>query len=108
MTSKKSASAKPATPAKAPKAAVDEKKKLPAPAGKAAAKSAAKPTDVIKGKPGRKPKVDDKGKKKDGIHHSPTEHMTTFAQFRFSLVVGVVLTQACNPIYYSPNTWTST
>ena len=30
--------------------------------------------------------------------------MTTFAHFRFALVVGVVLTQACNPIYYSPNT----
>ncbi len=30
--------------------------------------------------------------------------MKTFAHFRFPFVVGVVLIQGCNPIYYSPNT----
>ena len=64
MTSKKSAPAKTPATTRAPKGGVDEKKKLAAPAGKAVAKTTAKPVEVLKGKPGRKPKVDDKAKKK--------------------------------------------
>ena len=37
-------------------------------------------------------------------HHSHTEHMSISSRFRFALLLGVVVTQACNPIYYSPNT----